>query len=41
MKHPEVAIITGQQARFAGRDHMVTNNITARKTSEIVSNTKA
>jgi len=40
VKHPEVAIVAGEQARFAGRNHMVTDNVTAGKTSDIMSNTK-
>lgn len=41
MKHPEVAVIAGQQARFAGRNHVITNNVTTRKTSDRMSNTNA
>lgn len=35
-----MAVVTGEQARLAGTNHMVTDDITARKTSDVMSNTR-
>lgn len=39
VKHPEVSVVTGEQAKFAWSNHMVTYNITTRKKKPLRSDT--